>query len=757
VTAQEMVVPHTGHPGIHVTNADGTGTAVALTDGVDNRPGWSADGARIAFLRVGQAYFMDADGSGQSPLGPDLGPVGSVTWSPDWSKIAFRKTPNVAGGLYVLNADGTDEVCIATDTYWSSQPVWSPDGSRIAFCGDRSGTPDLYTVNADGSNAVLLGSQTSSDGSLSWSPDGSRIAYASSRSGVSRVYLANTDGSGEVQLVSSASGPVWSSDGSRIAFQRSQSGVSGIYVVNADGSGETRLSTRGKSPAWSPDSARIAFVSGYTVIVASADGSGETELATDLGVAANPAWSPDGSKVAYSSSQAFGNHELSTVSRGRIAYTDMGAAYVKVFDVATGSTALLTGDSIFSMNPGIDGDIVAWEDRRDGNYELYAQDLSTGEVRRVTNSPERDLRPDVDGTFIVWERAGATNVDIWIYDWTTGLARQITNTPFYERLPDVSGDLVVYEANRDGDQDIFAYDLTTSTERRLALPGYQTNPSISGQCVTFEELDALGVYHLKLWYVPTDQVFELTTGPSGQYFNEVDMVSPTSGRVAYTDDRWGQLDIFMTEFSLVWPDVAVSPSSVLFGDVETGRNTSTLVTVQNTGTADLNVSWALDPATAGVTIGTAQTSAVIAAGLSFDVPLTFAPTSVGAVSGALTLTTDVTGKESITVPISGNGVRTEQPAIEMAQELLAFYNDGLANQTLAGVGPGKSAPNRANALRNMIEAAGDLVASGRNAAAKSQLEDILKKCDGKGSPPDFIAGTARADMEARVRAIIATL
>lgn len=62
------------------------------------------------------------------------------------------------------------------------------------------------------------------------------------------------------------------------------------------------------------------------------------------------------------------------------------------------------------------------------------------------------------------------------------------------------------------------------------------------------------------------------------------------GRVIYTNGRDGQLDIYMTTFELVEqakPDVAVSPPTVLFGDVEIGKSTSTLVTVQNTGDAPL--------------------------------------------------------------------------------------------------------------------------------------------------------------------------
>jgi len=468
--------------------------------------------------------------------------------------------------------------------------------------------------------------------------------------------------------------------------------------------------------------------------------------------------------VEIQATSGFNNHELSDVSGGRVAYTDLSIADVMVFDVAARTTVGLTADSPFAINPAISGDIVAWEDRRDGNYEIYAKDLSTGEVRRVTDSPLfRDMRPAVSGTRIVWEKCNTVTCDIWSYDWTTGATQRITSTPGAEHLADVSGDVVVYE----GDQgsatgpDICAFDLSTGVERVLALPGVQTNANVSGQCVTFEEVDVSGVYHIKLWYLPTDQVFDLTTGSSGQYLNDIDMIDPMNGRVVYTDDRGGQLDIYMTTFELVdqaKPDVSVSPPTVLFGDVEVGKSTSTLVTVQNTGDAPLVFTCFLNPATEN-SLSLGLTAATVAPGASVDIPITFAPTSARSIvpTAELIIQANVVGKESLRVPISGNGVVLEIPPSQQAADLLAFYNASLGDGSLYGLGPGKSAGNRTKALGNMIEAAGDLIARGKLADAKSQLNDVLAKWDGLETPPDFVAGTPRAELATRVRALIAKL
>jgi beta propeller repeat protein len=236
-----------------------------------------------------------------------------------------------------------------------------------------------------------------------------------------------------------------------------------------------------------------------------------------------------------------------------------------VFDMAAGTTVNLTADIWYAINPAISGDLVVWEGRNLNTVGIYAQNLSTGEVRMVTaDDGLRDQLPAVNGTSIVWEHLPTMfTTDVSSYNWATGVTRQISNTPAptNERYPDVSEGVVVYERiNWDTyDADICAYDLTSGTERALALPGVQTNANVSGQCVTFENIDPNGVYHIKLWYLPTNQVFDITSGLSGQYLSDIEMTDATHGRIVYTDDRDGQLDIYMTAFSL---DTVAGPYSV---------------------------------------------------------------------------------------------------------------------------------------------------------------------------------------------------
>lgn len=256
-----------------------------------------------------------------------------------------------------------------------------------------------------------------------------------------------------------------------------------------------------------------------------------------------------------------GNQEMSRVSNGLVSYLDLDRRHILVYDVRTGSTVDVSATAgANALDPAIGQHLVAWADDRSGNLEIYARDLATGEERRVTTSSDSDDMPAVDSGVIVWQRC-TSFCDIWAYDWATGEARPITNTPDRdERLPAIEGARVVYEGlSSSGDRDIYAFDLSTGEERHLALPANQRRPSVSGDFAAFDDL-ATGIYHVGLWHIPSGQVFSITGGSSGQYLNDIDR-----NRVVYTDDRNGQLDIYLYEFQFTPADAKAADCEHLNG------------------------------------------------------------------------------------------------------------------------------------------------------------------------------------------------
>lgn len=255
---------------------------------------------------------------------------------------------------------------------------------------------------------------------------------------------------------------------------------------------------------------------------------------------------------------AQGNQELTDVSGGIIVYTDYRSSDVWAYDIARGTRQDITGPdkdrlgyAFDSIDPSTDGTIVAWQDNRDGNMEIYAMDLGTGEERRITADTAVDAKPAVSGGHIVWQRCDVGGTcNIWFYEWASGTILQITLTPLSnERNPDMNGHNIVYQGDRSGNSDIYIYNLDTRTEKILTLDGDQVNPHIWGDNVAFDDLSS-ELYHEKLWNIPSDEVFVLTGGPSGQFLNSI-----WENRVVYTDDRNGDLEIYMTKFILTQNDI----------------------------------------------------------------------------------------------------------------------------------------------------------------------------------------------------------
>ena len=87
---------------------------------------------------------------------------------------------------------------------------------------------------------------------------------------------------------------------------------------------------------------------------------------------------------------------------------------------------------------------------------------------------------------------------------------------------------------------------------------------------------------------------------------------------------------------------------------------------------------------------------------------------------------------------------------EQAMALLAFFDGLVASRDLVGEGTGDSASGRLNALRNMIEASGDLLGPGRTVEACEQLQDARLRTDGLFPPPDFASGPAAPELEAEI-------
>ena len=303
--------PFGDSPGIYVVNRDGSGLRQVAETAVANPSNdwhynstistfaWSPDSTRIAFISPdyvaaeatgtgafanGALYVVDvASGTVAKLSGEDDytdGASGSLSWSPDGTRIAFGRTVDVDRAaerksmLVVINADGSDERQIVVPTNIPThlgRVSWSPDGSTIAFVQEvfDSGE-DMWTVelvNPDGTDQRTLGGAGMAGcclhgafgGLLTWSRDGTRIVNDAGN-GFARIMSLTGNGySGS--LVGQS--PDWSPDGARIVIsdggQFAGDGRQFVYqpptlwVLSSYGTGSDGIPIgEGDFPAWSP-------------------------------------------------------------------------------------------------------------------------------------------------------------------------------------------------------------------------------------------------------------------------------------------------------------------------------------------------------------------------------------------------------------------------------------------------------------------------------------------------------------------------
>jgi hypothetical protein len=128
--------------------------------------------------------------------------------------------------------------------------------------------------------------------------------------------------------------------------------------------------------------------------------------------------------------------------------------------------------------------------------------------------------------------------------------------------------------------------------------------------------------------------------------------------------------------------IAAVPTSVSFGSVTTGNANSQPISVKNAGTANLTVSSASVSGT-GFSATGLSTPLTITPGNSSTFSVGFDPSSVGSVSGSVSLTSNAPGSQLV-IPLSGSGVAATQ-LLGANPTSLAFGNVSTGGSSTLGV------------------------------------------------------------------------
>lgn len=208
------------------------------------------------------------------------------------------------------------------------------------------------------------------------------------------------------------------------------------------------------------------------------------------------------------------------------------------------------------------------------------------------------------------------------------------------------------------------------------------------------------------------------------------------------------------------PAIEVAQTAVDFGQVQVGQSKSAIVTVANTGDANLSLQSVAVQQADGADFGVvplAQLPLTIEPDGTVELEVVFAPAAAGALNATLVIGSDDPETPAIGVALSGEGL---VPVLTPAQQIAAiceFYAAGIKDGTILGIGPGKSAPNKAKALGKILECAKKLIDAGYVKWSLVPLCAAEKKTDGTTKPVDFVAGGNVAVLNAMIDTLIADI
>jgi Tol biopolymer transport system component len=546
-----------------------------------------------------EIYKMDLDGTSQTRLTTDAGADQFPSFSPDGGKVAWQTDRDGDFNVYVMNSDGTNVEALTTNVATDGEPSYSPDGSQIAFTTDRDGNFEVYVMFSDGTSLMNLTSDAGNDKHPRWSPDGSKIVFQTDRDGNEEIYSMDPDGSNQTRLTNDAGTDElaqFSPDGSQIAFASDRDGDFELFVMDSDGTNETQVTgntANDTAPAWSPDGTRLMFATDllgdFDVASMDVNGGKVFRLTDDAASDVDPDFSQirtigsvevDSSQVRTVFVQNRGNSSLNisniTSSDGQFVLSTTTLAIAafgeEQFDVtftptSTGfftsdltitsddpetSTATLTinGDG-FTPDPDlmIVTDLVYVSDR-DGNDELYSQDLEGLTETRLTNDAGTDTDPHVspEGAKIAFSTDRDGNFEIYTIDADGSNATRLTNDAGTDAFAAWSptGAQITWQTNRDGNDEIYVMDADGSNPTNITNDaGGDLHPrwSSDGAQIVFHT-DRDGNNEIYVMDSDGSNVTRLTNDAGSD--REPDW-SPDDSQIAFVSNRDGNDEIYVID------------------------------------------------------------------------------------------------------------------------------------------------------------------------------------------------------------------
>jgi Tol biopolymer transport system component/DNA-binding winged helix-turn-helix (wHTH) protein len=182
---------------------------ISGSEWIRTRPRWSADGARIAYLRIranaaagraepAVAVLQTSGGEEHLLTGPGDPEMVPTDWSPDgrWILGACRTEPAASPGTCLMPSSGVSvgsrvRVITADPTKNMFEQRFSPDQRWITFLAvdaTDAGVSTIFVVPASGGRWTPMTEGLAYDDKPHWGPDGKTLYFVSNRQGVFNVW-----------------------------------------------------------------------------------------------------------------------------------------------------------------------------------------------------------------------------------------------------------------------------------------------------------------------------------------------------------------------------------------------------------------------------------------------------------------------------------------------------------------------------------------------------------------------------------------